>query len=218
MKKTGKILKKIASVFCWIIVIILVGMVVLSFIARITHSTPSVFGYSFYRVSSGSMEPELMVGDIILDKKVENPKELKVGDIITFDGGAETNNIPITHKIIKAPYEDIDGLWRLQTKGVANDQADAEITLEKVQSVMICTIPFLTQVYKVFLSPWGLIIFIVLILFIFFDEIINIIKIASGSYDSTEEKEDINDIISRLQKDSAVSDERSSSDNVDEQQ
>lgn len=215
MKKGLTVLKKIMNIICWLLVIFLVAVVIFSFVSRITNSSPTFLGYSFYRVSSASMEPELMVGDVILDKSVENPKELKVGDVITFDGNNDTGGVPITHKIIKAPYKDIDGVWRLQTKGVANDTPDEEITLDNVKSIMVCKVPFLTQVYKIFLSPWGLLIFIALLIFIFIDEIITIIKIVTGNYD-TEDKEDIGEIIDRLKKEKKLESVESTVENAEE--
>ncbi len=215
MKKVLKVLKKIMNIVCWLFVIFLVAVVVFSFVSRVTNSSPTFLGYSFYRVSSASMEPELMVGDVILDKTVENPKELKVGDVITFDGNSDTGGIPITHKIIKAPYKDIDGVWRLQTKGVANDTPDEAITLDNVKSIMVCKVPFLTQVYKIFLSPWGLLIFIALLIFIFIDEIIAIIKIVTGNYDD-EDREDIGEIIDRIQKDKMLESAENASENAEE--
>ena len=57
------------------------------------------------------------------------------------------------------------------------------------------------------LSPWGFLIVIGLILFIFVDELITVIKILTGNDKSAKEAEDINDIIGRIQSDSADKDE-----------
>ena len=53
--------------------------------------------------------------------------------------------------------------------------------------------------YEIFLSPWGLLIFIGLLLFVFFDELLNIVRIVTGNY-KDEDEEDINDIIARIQR------------------
>ena len=84
-KKVFRVINLIKNIICWTLVVILVFTLVISFTSRINGSTPSVFGYSIFRVSSGSMEPELMVGDIILDKEVENPEDLKVGDDTIYE-------------------------------------------------------------------------------------------------------------------------------------
>lgn len=188
------------NVICWTLLVVLVLTVVVFLITRVSGSVPSFFGYSIYRVSSGSMEPELMVGDIILDKEIDNPQELEVGDIITFEGSGSLSGILITHQIIKAPYTDENGNIMLQTKGIANELPDEEISYDKVRAVMVCEIPILDIVYNVFLSAWGLIIFIILLVLIFIDEVVVIVRILTGNDISADDAENINEIIERLEK------------------
>lgn len=195
--KVFRIIKLIKNIICWTLIVILVFTLVLFFTSRINGSTPSVFGYSIFRVSSGSMEPELKVGDIILDKVVENPEDLKVGDVITFKSD-DYGDLLVTHKVIKAPYAD-NGKLMLQTKGVANELEDNPISTDKVKGIMICKVDYLDTVYNVFLSPWGLLILIALIIIIFFDEIITIVKILTNNDKSVKDADDINEIIDRLQ-------------------
>lgn len=195
--KVFRIINLIKNIICWTLIVVLVFTLVVFFTARINGSTPSVFGYSIYRVSSGSMEPELKVGDIILDKVVENPEDLKVGDVITFKSD-DYGDLLVTHKVIKAPYED-NGKLMLQTKGVANELEDKPISTDKVKGIMICKVDYLDTVYNVFLSPWGLLILIALIVIIFFDEIITIVKILTNNDRSVKDADDINEIIDRLQ-------------------
>ena len=195
--KVFRIIKLIKNIICWTLIVVLVFTLVLFFTSRINGSTPSVFGYSIFRVSSGSMEPELKVGDIILDKVVENPEDLKVGDVITFKSD-DYGDLLVTHKVIKAPYED-NGKLMLQTKGVANELEDKPISTDKVKGIMICKVDYLDTVYNIFLSPWGLLILIALIISIFFDEIITIMKILTNNDKSAKDADDINEIIDRLQ-------------------
>lgn len=195
--KVFRTINLIKNIICWTLIVVLVFTLLVFFTARINGSTPSVFGYSIYRVSSGSMEPELKVGDIILDKVVENPEDLKVGDVITFKSD-DYGDLLVTHKVIKAPYED-NGKLMLQTKGVANELEDKPISTDKVKGIMICKVDYLDTVYNVFLSPWGLLILIALIVIIFFDEIITIVKILTNNDRSVKDADDINEIIDRLQ-------------------
>ena len=195
--KVFRIINLIKNIICWTLIVVLVFTLVLFFTSRINGSTPSVFGYSIFRVSSGSMEPELMVGDIILDKTVDNPEDLKVGDVITFKS-SDYGDLLVTHKVIKAPYEE-NGKLMLQTKGIANEVEDKPISVDNVKGIMICKVDYLDTVYNVFLSPWGLLILIALIVIIFFDEIITIVKILTNNDKSVKEADDINEIIDRLQ-------------------
>ena len=195
--KVFRIIKLIKNIICWTLIAVLVFTLVVFFMSRINGSTPSVFGYSIFRVSSGSMEPELMVGDIILDKTVDNPKDLKVGDVITFKS-SDYGDLLVTHKVIKAPYEE-NGKLMLQTKGIANEVEDKPISVDNVKGIMICKVDYLDTVYNVFLSPWGLLILIALIVIIFFDEIITIVKILTNNEKSVKDADNINEIIDRLQ-------------------
>lgn len=194
--KVFRIIKLIKNIICWTLIVILVFTLVVFFMSRINGSTPSVFGYSIFRVSSGSMEPELMVGDIILDKTVDNPEDLKVGDVITFKS-SDYGDLLVTHKVIKAPYEE-NGKLMLQTKGIANEVEDKPISVDNVKGIMICKVDYLDTVYNVFLSPWGLLILIALIVIIFFDEIITIVKILTNNDKSVKDADNINEIIDRL--------------------
>ena len=195
--KVFRIIKLIKNIICWTLIAVLVFTLVVFFMSRINGSTPSVFGYSIFRVSSGSMEPELMVGDIILDKTVDNPEDLKVGDVITFKS-SDYGDLLVTHKVIKAPYEE-NGKLMLQTKGIANEVEDKPISVDNVKGIMICKVDYLDTVYNVFLSPWGLLILITLIVIIFFDEIITIVKILTNNDKSVKDADNINEIIDRLQ-------------------
>ena len=80
-----------------------------------------------------------------------------------------------------------------------NDIADDEITADYVESKYICKLGFVTKLYELFLSPWGLLIFIGLLLFIFFDELLNIVRIVSGNYPE-EKEESIAEIMERIQR------------------
>ena len=196
----NKILKAVniaKNVICWAIVAILVLSLAVFFISKINGTAPSVFGYSIYRVTSGSMEPELMIGDVILDKSDVDIESISEGDVITFISD-ELGGIVVTHEVVKAPYEE-NGVLMIQTKGVANDTADAPISTDKVCGIMVCKIPFLNTVYNIFLSPWGLLIIIGLVILIFFDEVIAIARIVTNNTKTKNDAEDINDIIARIQ-------------------
>lgn len=199
MKRTGifRVLNIIKNVICWTLIVCLVSTLIIFLMARTSGESPSVFGYSILRVSSGSMEPELIVGDVIIDKKIEDYSDIKKGDVVTFKGAGNLSGMLVTHKVIKAPYYE-NGELMIQTRGIANEIADEPILMTAVTGVMVCKVTFLNTVFSVFLSPWGLIILIGLIALVFFDEIIVIVKILTGNYEP-EKREDINEIITRLQ-------------------
>ena len=181
------------------VAIIILSFAVITFLlTRFTGGTPSLFGYTLQRVSSGSMVPELEVGAVILSRNLREGDALNEGDIITFDGSDQFGEVNVTHRVIVVPHDE-NGVVMLQTKGDANDIADNPIEFSRVKSIVLKKLSFLRTIYDMFLSPWGLIIFIALLLLVFFDELMNIIKIATGNY-RDEDEESISEIIERIQR------------------
>lgn len=74
-----------------------------------------VFGYRFYLIMSGSMEPTINVGDAVITKEISEPQ---VGDVIAF----EVSNSTTVHRIIKTYTEENNKLY--QTKGDNNNTED----------------------------------------------------------------------------------------------
>lgn len=196
----------------WFLVVLLGIAMVIIVVTRINGETPTVFGYTIFRVTTGSMEPELHVGDIILDKSVEE-SEIKVGDIISYEGSGSLDGLVITHKVIKAPYKDDNGNTMLQTQGIANNTPDHPIKISQVEAKFVAKIPLVNSLYNLFLSPWGLVIFLLLIILIFLDELINFIRVLTGN---TKPKADINDIIKRLQEEERLEKEKKKSSEIDD--
>lgn len=208
--KLKKVFRIFRTVLCWLCIALLVIVVISLVTAKIQGSYPSVFGYSIYRVSSGSMSPELEVGDVILGKSVSDPMDIKVGDIVTYKGSGELSGMLITHKVIVAP-EEVDGVLTLQTKGIANEIPDSPISAERVVSVVVCEVEFLAAFYNFFFSPWGLLTVIALIILVFIDEVIAIIRNLTGN-DLKTEKKDINEIIGRIKSEEVDNDTENKSD------
>ena len=200
-----KIARLIKNIICWILIAVLAITLLIFLTTRIQGNTPTVFGYTIFRITTGSMEPELMVGDVILDKVVDDETEISVGDIITFEGGSQFEGKLVTHKVIKAPYTDSNGDIMLQTHGIANEIDDTPISISQVRAKMLCKIPYIDTLYNLFLTPSGLLILILLIILVFIDEIVNIIKVLSGRDDTR--IQDINEIIDRIQSESQAKDD-----------
>ena len=93
-------------------------IIILVIVAMLPLTIPKIMGYQTYDVVSGSMEPEIPVGSLVLVKPA-SPSDIEVNDVIAFtsdkDGGAV-----ITHRVIEI---DKDGASFI-TKGDANEQKD----------------------------------------------------------------------------------------------
>lgn len=181
--KAFKIINKIKNILLTVILVLLVIVVAASVFIKATGNTPSIGGYMLFRVATGSMEPEIMIGDVILVKEPSDYSAIAVGDVVTYESrSGVTAGRPVTHKVIKAPYED-NGEWYLQTQGVANDIPDEEINAEQLLGVMVVKIPFLKELYAFFLTPWGLLTIIALIIIAFAGEFINVVKVVGAKPD-----------------------------------
>ena len=101
-------------------------LAVISYVLIIVYAVvciPMIFGYHPVVVLSGSMNPTYKVGSVIYYKKVSQ-KELKVGDVITFNA----NNKMVSHRIAN-----IDNGF-IETKGDANKVSDvSKICYENVR-------------------------------------------------------------------------------------
>lgn len=91
-------------------------------------------------IVTGSMEPLIYPGDVIIIKQFyseEEIKELEVGDIIYF----QRDDIVITHRIVDIVYEK-NGSYSFQTKGDNNSTEDIRLVLpQEVKGKYMMDIP-----------------------------------------------------------------------------
>lgn len=115
MKKTLGIVVLVVQILLCIAIVLLLIYNVCSMVQRAQgNRMPVILGYSFASVVSGSMEPEIAVGDIVV---VKSQQEYERGDIITFYDSSRDEYV--THRII---FVSEDGSFL--TKGDANDTDD----------------------------------------------------------------------------------------------
>lgn len=130
------------------------------------NETPSFLGIKTYIIISGSMKPELDIGDIVIVKKVKE-EELSVGDIISFREGQTI----VTHRI----NEIIDSNARREyiTKGDNNNVVDSgTINKDVIEGKVIKKLPCIGKIGLI-LQGKILIIVIILIVYIYFSHSIN---------------------------------------------
>ena len=127
-KRIRRVLVNLVSLVsvCLIIASILV---LLKVITTKQGEAPSIFGYSLFRVVTGSMEPQIPVDSLILVKR-EEASNLQVGDVISFYSRdpsllGEVN----THRIVE--IHENEGSLSFTTKGDANNIVDRYDTREE---------------------------------------------------------------------------------------
>jgi signal peptidase len=141
-------------------------------------------------VLSGSMEPALHTGSVIIIKPTSN---YQVGDVITFGKNTKTE-VPTTHRI--AEIKVVSGEAVFKTKGDANHSEDSkEVLQNEVLGKVYFSIPLFGYLVDFVRKPLGLMLVIVIpAIVIIYDEINKIIKeIKIIKKGKTLEKKDEND-------------------------
>ena len=98
MNKRENLLKIIFIRLVYFIIILIVLYYTFFIIYTLLNpnKTPSLFGFKTFSIISGSMAPEINIGDLIIVRKDENMK-YSVGDIVSF----RNNEDVITHRIVE---------------------------------------------------------------------------------------------------------------------
>lgn len=122
-KQNDRISRKLISGGVTIILIIAVCLCLVTFIQVLHKGYVSLFGYSFFKVTTGSMEPTIHVGALLLTKN-EPIEAVEINDIISFfSKEAYMKGRIITHRVV-ASEESVTGQVMLTTRGDANSSTD----------------------------------------------------------------------------------------------
>ena len=121
----------------------------------------SILGFRQYVVSTGSMEPEYNIGDLIVIRETTK-EEIKIGDVINYI--SETGIDTITHRVVDIIQK--DGQTYYKTKGDNNNSVDPElVNYSQVKGILVFKISKLgTVITKMFTGTGITILFAVIIL------------------------------------------------------
>jgi len=148
--------------------------------------------YKVMMVLSGSMEPAIKTGSIVLVKPAHSTgsgqADYKIGDIITFGPYTKTK-APTTHRIIDMKV--IEGVPSYITKGDANESPDQrEVQKKEVVGKVLFSIPYLGYAVNAAKKPFGFMALIVIpATLIIYDELRNIIEEIKKSRQKNQNKE-----------------------------
>lgn len=119
IKRKQRIGKFFKCIFYPIIALLFISsIIVLAQKIQNPKKNPSLFGYKVFVIASGSMEPTLNIGDIVIIHEVE-VNDIVEGDIITFqEGDSQT----VTHRVVNIIDE--DSKIKYETKGDNNNTVD----------------------------------------------------------------------------------------------
>ena len=139
--------------FLYFLFITAVIVLVLLMVSTKIH-IPGNFGVKV--VLSGSMEPAISVGSLIVIKPAQ---AYKIGDIITF-GEESKDAIPTTHRVVEMRVD--NGVMVYVTKGDANNDRDIkEVREDEVIGKMLFDIPYLGYIIALAKKPIGLIFLVI---------------------------------------------------------
>lgn len=143
------------------------------------NDLPMPFGIGASAVLSGSMEPEIMTGDLAV---IISAEDYDIGDTVVYSSGREL----IIHRII-----DING-ETVVTKGDANNVNDSPIDKGSIKGKMIFRIPYLGKAIMFVKQPFCIVILIA--------AAIVLLSLSSGNKDDETErlKKEIEDMKKKI--------------------
>ena len=104
------------------------------------NSLPMPFGIGTAVVLSGSMEPTIMLDDVIV---VAEKDSYEAGDIVVYQNG----QMLVVHRIIEV------GADTVTTQGDANNAPDAPVRKEMIKGQVIATIPGAGGIVRLLKTP-----------------------------------------------------------------
>lgn len=168
------------KIFFKIIYYLFLTGIALVALALLFSRLPIPGNYKILSVLSGSMEPEIKVGSMVVIKPLgpstgSGQADYKVGDVITF-GQLSKTQVPTTHRILE--IKNSGSQLTYLTKGDANNAADTkEVAGREILGKVLFSVPYAGYAVDTAKKPLGFIFIIAVPAFIIiFDEILKIIR------------------------------------------
>ena len=120
------------------------------------NEVPMPFGTGISVVMSGSMEPELNVGDLIIIREYKDGQKPQVGDVIVY----QSSSVAIVHRVIE-----VDG-DRIVTQGDANNAADESFDVSAVKGSVVLSIGLIGYIVLFLKTPMGIVVTMALAIFL----------------------------------------------------
>ncbi len=134
--------------------IVFISFLALIGLLVIVSAFPISGNYQIKVVQSGSMEPAMKVGSIVIIKPADS---YEVGDIVTFHGRFRLPNgeeLAVTHRVVEKTVSGSTTVYK--TKGDANDDPDTELLREnKIIGKVLFDVPYIGYVVETARKPYG---------------------------------------------------------------
>ncbi len=199
-EKLKSIFNYISTVLTWtlFIVLLILGVILVWYfisvkvVYKITGKPPK---YTVYTIVSRSMVPNINVYDMVINERIDNPKALKEGDIITFKSTCPSSlGLTVTHRIKKVYL--IDGRYQYMTKGDNNFVDDEGPALyENVVGKVVYKLPYLGRLQFFVASKAGWLLIVVLpALIIIIKDIFKLVQITRMKKDAEKQNKSLQQI------------------------
>ena len=121
------------------LVLLLMSSIISINITKSRGEIPNIFGFQLFSVESGSMEPTLPIGSLIISRMPKDPADLTAGEIVTF---RTLSGFVVTHRIIEVITDD-NGTVGYRTKGdnPRNSPDQELLTADRVIGLFVARIP-----------------------------------------------------------------------------
>jgi signal peptidase I len=178
-------LRLISKILYWVLIVLLVAVAGIA--ALSAFDIPG--GTKLFSVQSGSMEPAIKTGSVVLVKPVA---EYNKGDIITFINEADRDNpnplSTTTHRI--HDVVETDGSVAYVTKGDANDSPDGgRVDSGLISGKALFSVPYLGYLVSFAKTEWGLIFLIIIpATLIIYNEVLSIKREAKRLIDERKKR------------------------------
>ncbi|WP_162246463.1 signal peptidase I [Aeromicrobium sp. Root495] len=126
-----------------------VWALLLGFVAMLVVAVlvPRLAGATPYTVLTGSMQPTMPPGTLVVAKPVD-PEALEVGDVVTVQLRSG-QDVYVTHRVSAVKHR-LDGTTLFETKGDANDTPDGDLRLpEQIRGERWYSVQYLGYVNNV---------------------------------------------------------------------
>ena len=155
IKHVKKKVKAVIRIALLVLVALIIGVNVYTINAtRLAGNTVRMpFGIGAAVVLSGSMEPALSVGDLLV---VAEQDEYSVDDVVVYQDSGMT----ITHRIISIAEDEVI------TRGDANNTDDSPIKPEQVRGKVVFSVPFVGYAVNIIQTPIGTLCILALAVFL----------------------------------------------------
>lgn len=137
-ERRGRWKKAAGTILFSLLVLLLISALVTINLAKNKGEIPDILGFHLFIIESGSMEPTLTVGSVIITQKPEQPDSLAVNSIITFKTSAGE---VVTHRIIEVVTEGETINYRTKGDNPINSPDQELVDPERVIGVFMAKLP-----------------------------------------------------------------------------